>query len=61
LLLLRIIGILTAITIGSGIVAYLFSGDRSYLRLAGRVAKWALIFVLIVLSLMFLERALSIL
>jgi len=61
LLLLRIIGVLVAITIGSGIVAYLFTHDRSYLRLAGRVAKWALIFALIVLSLMFLERALSIL
>jgi hypothetical protein len=61
LLLLRIIGVLTAIAIGSGIFAYLFTGNRSYLLLAGRVAKWALIFVLIVLSLMFLERALAIL
>jgi hypothetical protein len=56
MLLLRIVGILTAITIGAGIVAYLFSGDRRYLRLSSRVAKWALIFVLIALSLMFLER-----
>jgi hypothetical protein len=56
MLLLRVAGFLTAITIGAGIVAYLFSGDRRYLRLSGQVAKWALIFVLIVLSLMFLER-----
>lgn len=56
MLLLRIAGFLTAITIGAGIVAYLFSGDRRYLRLSGRVAKWALVFVLIILSLMFLER-----
>ena len=56
MLLLRIVGILAAITIGAGIVAYLFSSDKRYLRLSGRVAKWALIFVLIVLSLMFLER-----
>jgi hypothetical protein len=56
MLLVRIVAILTAITIGAGIVAYLFSGDKRYLRLSGRVAKWALIFVLIVLSLMFLER-----
>lgn len=54
--LLRIVGVLTAIAIGSGIVAYLFSGDKRYLRLAGRIAKYALIFVLIVLALMFLER-----
>jgi hypothetical protein len=54
--LLRIVGVLTAIAIGSGIVAYLFSSDKRYLRLAGRIAKYALIFVLIVLVLMFFER-----
>ena len=56
MLLLRIVGVLTAITIGAGILAYLFTGDKRYLRLSGRVAKYALIFVLVVLSLMFLER-----
>ena len=56
MLLLRIVGVLTAITIGAGILAYLFSGDKRYLRLSGRVAKYALIFVLVVLALMFLER-----
>jgi hypothetical protein len=38
-LLLRIVGILTAITIGSGIVAWLFTRDRRYLVLSARVAK----------------------
>lgn len=56
MLLLRIVGALTAIAIGAGILAYLFSGDKRYLRLSGRIAKYALIFVLVVLSLMFLER-----
>ncbi len=56
MLLLRIVGVLTAIAIGSGIVAYLFTHDKLYLRLAGRIAKWALIFALVVLALMFLER-----
>jgi hypothetical protein len=56
MLLLRIVGVLVAITIGAGILAYLFSGDKRYLRLSGRVAKYALIFVLVVLALMFLER-----
>ena len=56
MLLIRVVAFLTILTIGSGIVAYLFSGDKRYLRLSGRVAKWALIFVLLVLSLMFLER-----
>ncbi len=56
MLILRIVGMLTVIAIGAGIVAYLFSRDKRYLRLAGRIAKYALIFVLIVLALMFLER-----
>lgn len=56
MLLLRIVGVLAAITIGAGILAYLFSGDKHYLRLSGRIAKYALIFVLVVLALMFLER-----
>jgi hypothetical protein len=58
--LLRIVGALTVIAIGSGIVAYLFSGDRRYLRLAGRIARYALIFAFVVLSLFFLERVAAI-
>lgn len=54
--LLRIVGALVIITIGAGIVAYLFTGEKRYLGLAGRVTKYALFFVLIVLALMFLER-----
>ena len=56
MLLLRIVGVLTAIAIGAGIVAYLLTGEKRYLGLAGRIAKYALIFTLIVLALMFLER-----
>ena len=56
MLLLRIVGVLTAIAIGSGIVAYLFTRDRRYLQLSGRIAKYALIFALVFLSLLLLER-----
>jgi hypothetical protein len=56
MLLLRIVGVLTAIVIGAGIFAYLVSGERRYLRLSARIAKYALIFALVVLALMFLER-----
>ena len=56
MLLLRIVGILTAITIGSALLAWLFTRDRRYLLLSGRVAKVALIFVLVVLVLMAAER-----
>ncbi len=54
--LLRIVGVLTAISIGSSIVAYLLTRDKLYLRLAGRITKWALIFAFAVMALMFLER-----
>jgi hypothetical protein len=60
MLLLRIVGVLTAIVIGAGIFAYLLTRDKRYLRLAARVAKYALIFVLVVLALMFLERVIVI-
>ncbi len=58
MLLLRIVGILTVIAIGSGILAYLFTRDPRYLRLAGRIAKYALLFALAVLTLFFAERLL---
>lgn len=56
MLILRIIGVLVAIAIGAGIASYLFTGDKRYLRLAGRLSKYALIAALAILSLMFLER-----
>lgn len=56
MLLLRIVGILTVIAIGAGIVAYLLTGQRDYLRLAGRIAKYALIFVLVLFALLAFER-----
>ncbi len=58
MLLLRIVGLLAVIVIGSGILAYLFTRDRRYLALAGRTAKYALIFVLVVLVLLTFERLL---
>ncbi len=56
MLLLRIVGVLVAITVGAGIVAFLFTRDRRYLRLSWLVAKYAGLFALMVLALMFLER-----
>lgn len=54
--LLRIVGVLTAIAIAAGIVAFLFTGERRYLGLAWRIAKYALLFTFVVLALMLLER-----
>jgi len=59
MLLLRIVAILTAIAIGGGIIAFLFTRERRYLVLAGRIAKYALIFALVVLSLFVLERVIA--
>ncbi len=56
MLLLRIVGLLTAVAIGAGIVAWLFTRDRRYLALSGRIAKGALTFTLLVLVLMAAER-----
>ena len=56
MLLLRIVGILAVITIGAGILAYLFTGNRRYLGLSWRVAKYALIFVLALFALLVFER-----
>jgi hypothetical protein len=56
MLLLRIAGTLVAIAMGAGIVAYLFTGEKRYLNLSLRIAKYALIFALVVMALMFLER-----
>ena len=56
MLLLRIVGILAAITIGSCLVAWIFTRDRRYLKLAGRVAVGGVLFALAVLVLMAAER-----
>ena len=60
MLLLRIVGVLVDIASGAGIASYLFTGDKRYLHLSGRLARYALIFALIVLALMFLERVIVI-
>lgn len=58
--LMRIAGAIAAITVAAGILLWLFTGDRRYLRLSARVAKGALYFVLVILALMFLERVIAI-
>lgn len=61
MLLLRIVGILAVAAIGAGILAYLFTGDRRYLGLSWRIAKYALIFVLALFGLLVFERLIVIL
>ncbi|MCX8087302.1 MAG: hypothetical protein N3C63_10455 [Rhodocyclaceae bacterium] len=58
MLLLRVVGILTAIAIGVGILTWLITGERKYLSFAGRIAKWALIAALAIFALLVAERLL---
>lgn len=61
MLLLRIVGILAAIAIGAGIVTFLFTRDRKYLGFSWRIAKYALIFALVLFALLAFERLIVIL
>lgn len=53
---LRLIALLTLVTVAGGFVAYLFTGERRYLQFAGRVLKYALIFALVLFALLAIER-----
>lgn len=57
MLALRIAGILVLLVTLGGLVLYLLTRDKRYLRLALRVFKYALIFALLVFGLLILERA----
>ena len=59
--LLRIVCLLTAIAVGVGIAAFLFTGERRYLALSWRIAKYALIFALALFALLVFERLIVIL
>ena len=59
MLLARIVGLLAALGIGAGIVAFLLTRDQRYLRFAGRLARYALMLALTYLLLLFLERVIA--
>ena len=56
LLVLRIAGILVVLTTAAGIVLYLLTRDRKYLGFAYQTFKYTLIFALLLLGLLALER-----
>lgn len=57
MLALRIAGVLVLLVTAAGIVLYLLTHDRKYLRFAFRVFKYAVVFALLVFGLLILERA----
>lgn len=56
---LRILGILAAIAVGVGIVAYIVTGDRKFLRFALELFRWTIILALAFFALIILERVVS--
>jgi hypothetical protein len=57
LVVLRIIGVAASIAIAAAVAAWLFTGDRRWLRLAGQLFKYA-VFVLVFVLLLFAGEAL---
>jgi len=56
MLALRIAAILAVLATAAGMVLYLVTRDRNYLRFAFQVFKYAVIFALLVFGLLLLER-----
>jgi hypothetical protein len=57
MLALRIAGVLVVMVTAGGIVLYLLTRDKKFLRYALLVLKFALVFALLVFGLLALERA----
>jgi hypothetical protein len=57
MLALRIAGVLAVLVTAGGVVLYLLTRDKKYLRFALGLLKYALIFSLLVFGLLILERA----
>lgn len=54
--LLRLLAILTMLTVAGGVVAYLFTRNQWYLHIAWRIFRYAIIVALLVFALLILER-----
>jgi hypothetical protein len=57
-LLLRVLGLLVAVTLGACVLMYMLTSERKYLDYAWRTFKYALFLVVLVLLLLFGERLL---
>ena len=59
MLLVRIIGLASAVALGVTVLLWALTGDRKWLRLAWRPLKYAVFVILLVLLLFFAERLLE--
>ena len=60
MLVLRIVGFLLLVTIGSALVTYLLTRNRRYLTFAWQVLKYGMVMAAIVLAFMLLERVVQV-
>ena len=56
MLVLRIVALLAVISVGVAVLAWVFTGNRKYLRVAWRVFQFALAATLLFLAILFFER-----
>jgi len=54
--LLRLVGILVVVAVGSAFALFLVTGSRKYLKFAQQILKWAIVMALLVFALLALER-----
>ena len=59
MLVIRIVALLAVIAVGVCVLAWVFTGNRKYLRFAWRVFQIALAAILVFLALLFFERLLD--
>jgi hypothetical protein len=57
-LVLRIVALLAAIGIGVTVLAWVFTGNRKYLKVAWRIFQFGLAGILVFLAMLFFERLL---
>lgn len=56
MLVLRIVALLAVIAVGVAVLAWVFTGNRKYLRVAWRIFQFALGAILLFLAILFFER-----
>ncbi len=54
--LLRLLGVLTALTVAGGVGAYLLTRNQKYLQFSWRLFRYAVIVALLIFALLILER-----
>ncbi|HRF11156.1 MAG: hypothetical protein ABTS16_20455 [Candidatus Accumulibacter phosphatis] len=54
--LLRLLGVLTVLTVAGGVLAFLFTRDARYLQFSWRLFRYSLIVALLIFALLILER-----